>query len=90
MVKKVISKVKQDAEVGARKALLEQLFYDFNSSRVKIFWLNFFRGIFFGVGSVLGATLVVAVIVSVLSLFADLPGVLGEFVRYIVDIVDRR
>lgn len=79
----------ETAERGSQRALLEQLFYDFNRSRSRVYWMNFFRGIFFGVGSVIGGTLVVAILVSILSFFADLPGVLGQLVQYIVDIVNR-
>ena len=76
-----------DAENGARRDVMEQMFYDFNKSRVQVYWANFFRGIFFGVGSVLGGTVVVALIVSILSFFADIPGSFGDFIQYIVDIV---
>lgn len=87
-LKKAIQKTKTNAEVGARRAVLEELFNDLNRSRTQIYWLNFFRGIFFGVGSVLGATVVIAILVSLLSLLADVPGVFGEFIRYIVDVVN--
>ncbi len=84
---KVVEKVKSDSEDGSRRALIEQLFYDFNTSRARVYWTNFFRGIFFGVGSVIGGTLVVAIVVSILSLLTDVPGVFGDFIQYIVDIV---
>lgn len=85
--KRVAKKVAAEAEDGARKAIVEQLFYDFHSSRARVYWMNFFRGIFFGVGSLLGGTLVVALLVALLSLLADVPGVFGDFIQYIVDIV---
>lgn len=87
--KKAIQKVKKDNEAGARRAILEDLFYDFNSSRKQVFIMNFFRGIFFGLGSVLGGTIVIALVVWILSLLADIPGGIGDFVQYIVDIVQR-
>lgn len=68
-------KVKKDNERGARQAVLEDLFYDFNRSRVQVYKMNFIRGIFFGLGSVLGGTVVVALIVWILSLFVDFPGI---------------
>lgn len=80
-------KVKTDNETGARRAVLEDLFYDFNSSRVSIYWTNFVRGIFFGLGSVLGGTLVVALVIWLLSFLSDVPGWFGEFIEYIVNIV---
>lgn len=84
---KVAHKVKKENELGARRAILEDLFYDFHRSRAQVYWMNFFRGIFFGVGTVIGGTLVVALVVWILSLFADIPGGFGDFVQYIVDIV---
>lgn len=78
---------KGNNEQGARRAILEDLFYDFNASKAQVFKMNFFRGMFFGVGTVMGGTLVVALIVWVLTLFADIPGGAGDFVQYIVDTV---
>jgi len=86
---KVVNRIKKDNEVGARRAILEDLFYDFHRSRKEIYAMNFFRGIFFGVGSLLGGTIVVALIVWILSLLADIPGGVGEFIQYIVDIVQK-
>jgi hypothetical protein len=51
----------------ARKALLEELFYDFHQNRRQVYWMNFVRGIFFGFGSLLGGTIVVATVVWVLG-----------------------
>ncbi len=85
---KSIKTKEKHIEDGARRAVVEQLFYDFNTSRSRVYWLNFFRGIFFGVGSVIGGTLVVALLVSILSLFTDMPGILGDFIQYIVDVVN--
>jgi hypothetical protein len=86
-IKKVVKKVKSDNEAGARRKLIEELFYDLHRSRQQVYWMNFFRGIFFGVGSVLGATLVVALIVWLLSLLVDLPGGIGQFVEFLVNTV---
>lgn len=88
LTSKVTQRAAKDQENGARRDALEQLFHDFNRSKVDIFWMNFFRGIFFGIGSFLGATLGIALLVAVLSLFADLPGAVGDFIRFIVDTVN--
>ncbi|MGH7218046.1 MAG: DUF5665 domain-containing protein [Candidatus Microsaccharimonas sp.] len=87
--KKAVRKVKENNEDGARRAILEDLFYDFHSSRKQVFAMNFFRGIFFGLGSVLGGTIVIALIVWILSLLADIPGGLGDFIQYVVDVVQQ-
>lgn len=77
-------------ERGARAAVIEDLFYDYNQKKSRVFIINFFRGIFFGVGSVIGATIVVALIVSVLNMFTDVPGGIGDFIKSIVDQVNNR
>lgn len=82
-------KVKKEQELGARRAVLEDLFYDFHSSRRQIYWLNFVRGIFFGFGTVIGGTIIVAVLIWLLSLFADIPGGFGDFIQYVVDTVQQ-
>lgn len=80
----------QDNERGARTDLIEQLFYDFHRTRRKVYWLNFWRGLYFGVGSVIGGTLIVALVVWLLSWLVDIPGGLGDFVQYIVDTVRQK
>ena len=71
--KKLIHRVKQDNERGARQSLVEDLFNDFNRSRAEVYKMNFVRGIFFGLGSVLGGTVIVAFIVWIMSFFVQLP-----------------
>ena len=87
VVEKLKKDVKKNNEKGARRAVLEDLFYDFNSSRAEIYKMNFIRGIFLGFGTVIGGTLVVALIVWILTLLADIPGGTGDFIQYIVDTV---
>lgn len=74
-IRKVTEKLKKDNERGARQAILEDLFYDFNRSRAQVYKMNFIRGIFMGVGTVIGGTVVIALIAWILSFFVDLPGV---------------
>lgn len=73
--KQVIKNIFREQRMGARRAVLEELFNDVYNDRKSIYKMNFFRGIFFGLGSVIGATLVVALIVWVLSFFVSLPGI---------------
>ncbi|OYX40837.1 hypothetical protein B7Y94_06055 [Candidatus Saccharibacteria bacterium 32-49-12] len=77
----------KSTEDSARKKTLEELFYDFNRSKTTIYHMNFVRGLFFGFGTVIGGSLMVALAVWLLSLLVDLPGGIGNFVQYIVDIV---
>ena len=87
---KATRKIISDNENGARRGVMEDLFYDFHRSRQQVYWMNFVRGIFFGVGTVVGGTLVIAIVVWLLSLLVDIPGGVGEFVQYIVDTVQRK
>lgn len=89
LVNKIAKKVKKDNENGARISLVEELFYDFNRSRHQVYKMNFVRGIFFGLGSALGATVVIAIIAGLLGMFTDLPGGIGGFVQSIVDAMGR-
>lgn len=79
MLKKIHHKVKNDQENGARRAVLEDLFYDFNSSRAQIYRTNFVRGLFFGLGSVLGGTVLIALLAWFLTFFVSIPGVGDTF-----------
>ncbi|HMH70497.1 MAG TPA: DUF5665 domain-containing protein [Candidatus Saccharimonadales bacterium] len=73
MVKKAVKKAKEDNERGARQSLIEDLFYDFNQTRSEVYKMNFVRGIFFGLGSVLGGTILIALFAWLLSLFVGVP-----------------
>ncbi len=90
MVKKVVEKVKKDQENIARRALIEDLFADFNRSRTEVYKMNFFRGIFFGFGSVLGATLVVAMIAYLLAILAQHIPPLHDFFQAISQAIQPR
>ncbi len=66
---KALAEVAQDKrERGARRAILEDLFYDFHRNRHQVYAMNFMRGIFFGFGTIIGGTVVVALVVAILSL----------------------
>lgn len=82
-------KIKRSQAMGARRGLLEELFNDLYRDRVSIYKMNFVRGLFFGLGSVLGATVVVALILSILSLFVDLPFI-GDAVKQAQDTIESR
>ncbi len=88
--KKVKQVVKREAQRGARKDLIEELFYDFNRSKGEIFLVNFQRGFFFGIGSILGGAVLIVVSALLLGMFVDLPGGIGDFVQNILDAMNRR
>jgi hypothetical protein len=72
------------------RTLTEDAFNDFYRSRARIYRINFFRGLFFGFGSFLGATLVVAIVVALLNLFTNIPAGIGDFFRLIIDAIQQR
>lgn len=85
--KKIADKSKEDNENAARRNVIEELFYDFNASRAQVYKINFFRGIFFGLGSVLGGTIVVALLIWVLSLVAGFFPPLEDFFNGVTDTI---
>ncbi len=82
-------RLRDDQERGARENIMEDLFNDFNRNRFTVYKFNFVRGIFFGFGSVLGGTLVLAIFVWLLNLTGQLiPGV-GGFVQSVTHSVEQ-
>ena len=65
----IFRSIKSEGERAARRQLMEELFYDFHRDKFQIFFLNFIRGIFFGFGTVLGGTVLVALVVWILGQF---------------------
>ncbi len=79
-VKKTIDTLKNDQAQAATRGFLEDLFEDYYAQRFKVYKMNFVRGIVFGFGSVIGGTIVIALLLWLLSLFSDLP-LIGHFVQ---------
>ena len=87
--KKVVAAVKENSERVARRKLLEELFYDFYYSRGQVYWVNFVRGLFFGLATIIGGTVVVALLIWLLGQIAGLfPGI-GDYVKNIVEAFNR-
>ena len=83
--KKITETVKSSNERAARRQLVEELFYDFNRSRRQIYWMNFARGLFFGFGTILGGTVVVAFIIWILGQFAGWFPPIGSYIQQITN-----
>lgn len=65
---------------------LEILFATNFISRRKLYWENFVRGITFSIGTVLGATIGIALLLWILSLFKTVP-LLGPVFRHAQDTI---
>lgn len=87
--KSAIKSYADGERMGARRAVIEELFNDMYDDRRNIYLMNFVRGIFFGFGSVLGGTVLVALTFTVLSQFVDWFPVLGEFINRIIEAMQR-
>lgn len=90
LAKKVIDKVVKDNENGARHAVIEDLFYDFHRHRFQVYGMNFWRGLFFGFGSALGATILIAVLIWLTGQLVDIFPALADFMNTLNDTMQRR
>lgn len=71
--KTLVHKLADDQVKGAPRTLLEDLFEDYYAHRHQLYLMNLIRGVFFGFGSVLGGTIVVALLLWLLSIFHYVP-----------------
>lgn len=71
--KKLAKELRDQTVKSAPREMLEDLFQDFYNHRYELYKMNLLRGIFFGFGTVIGGTLVVALMVWMLSWFNELP-----------------
>lgn len=62
-------------------------FVRMHSSWIRFIWANFVRGVFVGLGTVIGATVLLYVIVQFLSNIDFIP-VIGEWAIRLVDIIN--
>ncbi|CAA6828076.1 MAG: Unknown protein [uncultured Thiotrichaceae bacterium] len=70
------------AERRANETLKE--FIRYSSSPWRIIWTNFVAGLFRGLGTIIGASVFIAFIIWVLTLFVDVP-LIGEYAVQIKD-----
>ncbi|MDO4872155.1 MAG: DUF5665 domain-containing protein [bacterium] len=87
------SKTQKIADENARSAqinLLEELFYDIYPNRWVIYKVNFLRGISFGFGSAIGATVLFFLLIWFLNLFVNIPGGIGDFIQAIINAMNSR
>ncbi len=88
--KKLANMAEKRTERAARRRLFEEFFYDMYQSRRRVYWMNFWRGIFFGFGTVLGGTVVVALLIWALSQLVGWLPVSGEYIQGVIDAIRQR
>lgn len=71
--KGVVKQLAEDQLKSAPQAFLDDLFENYYSRRHEIYMMNLVRGIFFGFGSVIGGTIVVALLLWLLSALHYVP-----------------
>ena len=71
-------------EERANQALKE--FIRYSSSPWRIVWTNFVAGVFRGLGAIIGASVFIAFLIWVLTLFVDAP-LIGEYAKEVKETV---
>ena len=72
---------------GELKRLNAQWVFRAYRSTARLLWLNFLRGLAFGFGSVVGATILVSVLVYALS-SVDFVPVVGEWAAEVIRVIE--
>ncbi len=89
-LKAAVNSLKRTNERDARTSLIEELFHDFHRSRTQVYVMNFIRGVFFGAGSVIGGTLVIALFIWMLTLLGNVIPPLGDFFHSVTTTLESR
>lgn len=87
--KPLAKRVVEDQERAARVGLIEDLLTDVYAFRHRVYWMNFVRGVFFGFGSVLGGTVLIALLIWILSSIGAVVPFLSNFIQQILDALGR-
>ena len=88
-IRKIRQKKLNNQELSAEEAVLQDLFYDLYRHRGSIYSVNFIRGIFFGLGTFIGGTIVVALVILALTWAMRLaPGDFHDFLQWILQALE--
>lgn len=90
MFEKLKKRFFKDNERGARRGLMEELFQDFNRNQAEVYKMNFIRGLFFGFGSVLGGTVLVAVVIWLLNAVGIFVPALSDLIESVIKDINSR
>ncbi|MDR0591200.1 MAG: DUF5665 domain-containing protein [Candidatus Nomurabacteria bacterium] len=74
----------------AEQEVVRDLLENYYTNRRRVYKQNFIRGVFFGMGTFVGGTIVVALVIWLLSVFTDIPGGVGDFVKAVIDTINRK
>ncbi len=84
-----VERIKKDIARDAARGVVEEFFNDVYVRRREIYLTNFFRGMFFGFGSVLGGTILIALFIWILAQVGTLVPFLSDFIQQILDALSR-
>ena len=88
-IRKIRQKKLENQELSAEEAVLQDLFYDLYRHRGSVYKVNFIRGVFFGLGTFLGGTIIIAIVIIFLSwLMSIAPGGFHDFFQWIIRVLE--
>ena len=88
-LRKIREKKLENDELTAEEQVLEDLFYDLYRNRGSVYKVNFFRGIFFGLGTFLGGTAIVALVIFLLTWISSLLPANLSIIDWLLDVLKR-
>lgn len=88
-LRKIREKKLKNDELTAEEQVLEDLFYDLYRNRGSVYKMNFFRGIFFGLGTFLGGTVIVALVIFLLTWISSLLPANLSIIDWLLDVLKR-
>ena len=78
-------------EQSTKDAVMNDAFEEMYHRRGRVYRVNFVRGVFFGLGTFVGGTIVVALLIIILSwLMSIAPDSFRDFFQWIVDTLSKR
>ena len=88
-LRKIREKKLKNDELTAEEQVLEDLFYDLYRNRGSVYKVNFFRGIFFGLGTFLGGTVSVVLDIYLLTWISSLLPANLSIIDWLLDVLKR-
>ena len=72
-----------------KQDLLDELFYDYYRERWRVYRLNFVRGIFFGLGTFIGGTVIITIVILLLGWLANTFPNFSEFFQWLIQTLSK-